>query len=165
MFTLALAEMFFALAKSGTFRDITGAEDGLGFREVLPDALNPTPTFDGSRLNMYRITIVFFVIVFLAIRPYRLARMGYYAVVIVLALLVGLILGDALAHDPDIRDDVYSVADLWDLFLGIVFVIVVMVLPLGIVGTWNKLWIDRRVRQMEKRLQKEKEAAVLAEPS
>ena len=43
MFTLALAEMFFVLVKSGTFRNITGAEDGLGFGDLLPDALNPTP--------------------------------------------------------------------------------------------------------------------------
>ena len=70
MFTLALAEMFWVLAKSGTFRDITGAEDGLGFSDVLPASLNPTQTFNGNRLDMYRLTVVFFVIVFLAIRRY-----------------------------------------------------------------------------------------------
>ena len=308
MFTLALSEMFFVLAKSGTFRDITGAEDGLGFREILPESLNPTPTFDGSRMDMYRITIVFFVIVLLAIRRYlnspvgrvilaireneerartigyntfyykvltmtfagviatltgilsaiwatdkrihpealslkftvdpllhvliggvgtltgpivaalslvlgetylrdetfaldthvagtpllvwqaltlvvvaivmwlfrRLLREGairvmdrfsqytpqtvrtvYYTIVTVILTVVGLIIGSQVAQDKDLKDRVFEVADLWELALGIVFVIVVMVLPMGIVGTWNKFLADRRIRRMERQLQQE----------
>ena len=304
MFTLALAEMFFVLVKSGTFRNITGAEDGLGFGDLLPDALNPTPTGDGSRLQMYRLTIVFFVIVFLAIRRYlnspvgrvivaireneeRARTIGYntffyklltmmfagviatlsgvlfviwatdkrvhpellslkftvdpllhtliggvgtltgpvvaalglslgetylrnetftletgvlglmamwqFAVALVVALLVlflrralrpaihrlvgeggrwsvvgaylglwialsaaALLIGGQIVPDLELRDETLNVSDLWDLFLGIVFVVVVMLLPHGIVGTWNRFWITRRVRRMERALQREK---------
>jgi branched-chain amino acid transport system permease protein len=294
MFTLALAEMFWVLAKSGTFRNYTGAEDGLGFRDVLPESLNPTQTFDGSRLDMYRLTVVFFVIVFLAIRRYlnspvgrvmiavreneerartigyntfiyklltmvfagviatlsgllfvvwatdkrvhpetlslkytvdpllntliggvgtltgpvvstlglslgetylrnetftldtkilglismwqvvmllvsglllislrrildMLAarwlegpswrRWGYYAGVFVALAAVLLVVGESAYADSGLSDNVYEVADLWELFLGIVFVIVVMVLPHGIVGTWNRLWAEWRIRR------------------
>jgi len=304
MFTLALAEMFFVLAKSGTFRNVTGAEDGLGFGDLLPAALNPTPTGDGSRLQMYRVTIVFFVIVFLAIRRYlnspvgrvivaireneeRARTIGYntffyklltmifagviatlsgvlfviwatdkrvhpemlslkftvdpllhtliggvgtltgpvvaalglilgetylrnetftletevlglvplwqFAVGLIAALLIlflrrtlrpaihrlagdggrwsvlgaylalwivvsaaGLVAGGQVVPNLDLQDEVFDVSDLWDLFLGIVFVIVVMLLPHGIVGTWNRFWITRRIRRMERALQREK---------
>ncbi len=314
MFTLALAEMFWVLAKSGTFRDITGAEDGLGFRDVLPDSLNPTPTSDGSRLAMYRVTVVFFAVVFLAIRRYlnspvgrvmlaireneeRARTIGYntlfYKVLTmvfagVIATLSGLLLviwatdkrvhpeilslkytvdpllntliggvgtlagpvvatlglslGEtylrnetftlytrvfgvinvwqmvvvflvgvmmwalrrtlaaladraALRFRPDnplakgtpgyrqfirlfygavfagltvaglvigsqayggshANAKVYQVSDLWELFMGILFVVVVMVLPHGIVGTWNRIWAERRIRQIEQEIQK-----------
>jgi branched-chain amino acid transport system permease protein len=314
MFTLALAEMFWVLAKSGTFRNITGAEDGLGFSNVLPASLNPTQTFNGNRLEMYRVTVVFFAIVFLAIRRYlnspagrviqavreneerartigyntlhyklltmvfggviatlsgllfviwstdkrvhpealslkctvdpllntliggigtltgpvistlglslgetylrnetftfgtqafgsitiwqiavvivvmifmwairrylhvlgerliarlrpaaqpddRRFRMVYDAAIFVLLLVVGLIVGNAITRESDIRNRVYNVSDLWELFLGILFVVVVMVLPNGIVGTWNRHWAARRIRRMEQALQKQKTAA------
>ena len=315
MFTLALAEMFWVLAKSGTLRDITGAEDGLGFSSVLPASLNPTQTFNGNRLQMYRVTVVFFVIVFLAIRRYLnspagrviqaireneerartigyntllyklltmvfggviatlsgllfviwstdkrvhpealslkytvdpllntliggigtltgpvistlglnlgetyfrnatftpeskafgvlavwqivvilivLVFMGairrylrtlaerlldrlyadaalerdtrrfmsaYYAVSSVVLLVVGLIIGGQLYRDLDIKDRVYLLSDLWELFLGILFVAVVMLLPNGIVGTWNRYWAARRIRRIEQALQKQKSA-------
>jgi branched-chain amino acid transport system permease protein len=315
MFTLALAEMFWVLAKSGTFRDITGAEDGLGFSSVLPSSLNPTQTFNGNRLEMYRATVVFFVIVFLAIRRYlnspagrviqaireneeRARTIGYntllyklltmvfggviatlsgllfviwstdkrvhpealslkytvdpllntliggigtltgpvistlglnlgetyfrnetfspeskafgllavwqivvilivlvfmwsirrylvtlaerlldrlypdtalerdtqrfmaafYAASFVVLLAVGLIIGGQLYADMDIKDKVYQLSDLWELFLGIVFVAVVMLLPNGIVGTWNRYWAARRIRRIEQALQKQKSA-------
>ena len=311
MFTLALAEMFWVLAKSGTFRNYTGAEDGLGFRDLLPDALNPTQTADGSRLQMYHWTIVFFVLVFLAIRRYlnspvgcvmqaireneeRAKTIGYntlfYKVLtmvfagaiatlsglmfviwatdkrvhpetlslkytvdpllntliggvgtltgpviatlglnlgetylrnqtftlhtsllgvmalwhVAVLLVAGVILwafrsainplGDALitrlgGASPPVpgtsryrrgmatvygavflvvfgvgllvgqpiqaeADTVYEVSDLWELFLGVLFVIVVMVLPHGIVGTWNGFWARRRIRQIERSIQK-----------
>ncbi len=321
MFTLALAEMFWVLAKSGTFRDITGAEDGLGFREILPDSLNPTQTFDGSRLDMYRLTVIFFVIVFLAIRRYlnspvgrvimaireneerartigyntfyykvltmifagviatlsgllfviwatdkrvhpetlslkytvdpllntliggvgtlfgpviatlglslgetylrnetftvktevlglftmwqigsllvaamvfwlfrrypralaerllaalrqdaaraesladgtrnyRLVLAGYYGAVVVVLTVVGLLIGHQIASDPEIETRVYAVSDLWELLLGLVFVVVVMILPHGIVGTWNRFWINRQIRRMERELEQRKE--------
>ncbi|MBN2304548.1 MAG: branched-chain amino acid ABC transporter permease [Anaerolineae bacterium] len=317
MFTLALAEMFWVLAKSGTFRDITGAEDGLGFRDILPESFNPTPTFDGSRLDMYRLTVVFFVIVFIAIRRYlnspvgrvmiaireneerartigyntfyykvltmtfagviatlsgllfviwatdkrvhpealslkytvdpllnsliggigtltgpviatlglslgetylrnetftldtglfgiltvwqlavvlvvglvwwlfrrplqtglrRVVDMvrrdtaraatfasgthghwalilGYYGLVVLLLLAVGLVIGSEIAHNLEFKGDVYNVSDLWELFLGILFVVVVMALPHGIVGTWNTFWANRRVRRLEQSAQ------------
>ena len=318
MFTLALAEMFWVLAKSGTFRDYTGAEDGLGFRDVLPESLNPTPTFDGSRLDMYRITVVFFVIVFLAIRRYlnspvgrvmlaireneeRARTIGYntlfykvltmifagiiatlsgllfviwatdkrvhpeilslkytvdpllntliggvgtltgpvvatlglslgetylrnetftlytsvlgvikiwqvlvvflagvvmwalrrylsiladwaaervrpenpiirgtsdyrrfrrlfFGAVFVILVIAGLVIGSQVYTGPEANAKVYQVADLWELFLGILFVIVVMVLPNGIVGTWNRIWAERRIRQIEQEIQKTKDA-------
>lgn len=318
MFTLALAEMFWVLAKSGTFRNYTGAEDGLGFRDVLPESFNPTPTFDGSRLDMYRITVVFFVIVFLAIRRYlnspvgrvmvaireneeRAKTIGYntlyykvltmvfsgtiatlsgllfvvwatdkrvhpeilslkytvdpllntliggvgtltgpvvatlglslgetylrndtvtlgtnvfglvpvWAVLSVLVVLMivwafrlykkrvalaiirrlpqtemasqgtpeyerfmrwfnsitfialliaGLLIGYAVYQGSDLKNEVYEISDLWDLALGVVFVIVVMVLPNGIVGTWNMFWAQRRIRRMEQAVQQQKES-------
>lgn len=305
MFTLALAEMFWVLAKSGTFRDYTGAEDGLGFRDVLPESLNPTPTFEGNRLAMYRLTVVFFVIVFLAIRRYlnspvgrvivaireneerartigyntlyykvltmtfagviatlsgllfviwatdkrvhpdtlslkytvdpllntliggvgtltgpvvatlgltlgetylrnetftldthlvgpvavwqvaallvvgvvlwlfrrsirtsarRLlgerpprVRQAYYAGIVLLSAVIGLVIGSQIAGDPDLENKVYHVSDLWELFLGSVFVIVVLLLPHGIVGTWNKVWIDRKIRRMQQQIERQKE--------
>jgi len=305
MFTLALAEMFWVLAKSGTFRNITGAEDGLGFGQLLPDALNPTPTFEGNRLQMYRVTVVFFALVFLAIRRYlnspvgrvmlairdnevrartigyntfvykvltivfagaiatasgllfllwstdkrvhpeilslkytvnpllytligglgtltgpviatlglslgekylrnetfaldtqllgvlriwqiaallvalaawallrgqrvalvnrlrdRLAdppargaprdrrlRLGVHATTFALLVVIALVIGAQAAADAELAVRVYKLSDLWDLFLGILFVVVVMLLPLGIVGTWNRFWAVRRVRR------------------
>ena len=300
MFTLALAEMFWVLAKSGTFRNYTGAEDGLGFRDLLPAALNVTPTADGSRLTMYHWTVVFFTLVFLAIRRYmnspvgrvmlaireneeRARAIGYntllykvltmifagviatlsglffviwatdkrvhpealslkYTVDPLLNTLIGgvgtltgpviatlgLTLGEtylrneAFSLNTDIAglftiwqaallivatllwwalrrpiaalgerllagrtraadesraslwrrlyrlgvwivlallaliaggplqpqaNTVYQVSELWDLFLGVLFVIVVMVLPHGVAGTWNRFWAVRRVRR------------------
>lgn len=313
MFTLALAEMFWVLAKSGTFRNYTGAEDGLGFRDVLPEWINPTQTFDGSRLQMYRVTVVFFVLVFLAIRRYLNSPVGrvmlaireneerartigydtlYYklltmtfagaiatlsgllfvvwstdkrvhpeilslkytvdpllntliggvgtltgpviatlglnlgetylrnetftlgtqvlgvlpvwallaaiisgivllavrrplrrsgealrrrvgsqppppqesrayrrfmrgyllSVWIVVLLLVWIVVGQALAGSATL-EQVYHVSDLWELLLGALFVVVVMLLPHGIVGTWNRYWVRRRIRRMERELQ------------
>jgi hypothetical protein len=40
-----------------------------------------------------------------------------------------------------------------------VFVAVVMLLPNGIVGTWNRYWATRRIRRIEQALQKQKSAA------
>lgn len=316
MFTLALAEMFWVLAKSGTFRNYTGAEDGLGFRDVLPESLNPTPTFDGSRLDMYRVSVIFFVIVFLAIRRYlnspvgrvmmaireneeRAKTIGYntlyykvltmifsgiiatlsgllfavwttdkrvhpevlslkytvdplldtliggvgtltgpviatlsltlgetylrnntftlgttlvagipvWAVLTTLIVLlvflalrrrirhlgtgilsraysasqpeksasqvrqqlalftggafavllaIGLVIGYLVYSGSGASDRVYEVSDLWDLFLGAAFIIVVMVLPHGIVGTWNRFWAERRIRRAAQSVQKQK---------
>lgn len=318
MFTLALAEMFWVLAKSGTFRNYTGAEDGLGFRDVLPESLNPTPTFDGSRLDIYRVSVVFFVIVFLAIRRYLNSPVGrvmmaireneeraktigynilYYkvltmifsgiiatlsgllfavwttdkrvhpevlslkytvdplldtliggvgtltgpviatlsltlgetylrnntftlgtiliagipvwallsALIVLLVFLalrrrirrlgtsflsrtqsmgqpeksasqarqqlalftsgafavllaVGLVVGYLIYNGSDLGDRVYEVSDLWDLFLGAAFIIVVMVLPHGIVGTWNRFWAERRIRRAAQSSQQQKHA-------
>lgn len=310
MFTLALAEMFWVLAKSGTFRNLTGAEDGLPVRDLIPEAFNPTPTGDGSRLDMYRWTIVFFVLVFLAIRRYinspvgrvmvsirenedRARTIGYnvfyfklmsmafagllatlsgilfvlwsstkrvdpsllslnYTVEPLLITLIGglgtltgpviaalglemgrtylreetftlstqvfglvpmwamltvavlllffyavraqikalavsltlrlvppaatnekayrryrdgiatlLVIGFTLVgltvvygiyEQSDLSDTVYEVADLWNLFQGIVFIIVVMLLPHGIVGTWNRWRITRQVRKMQREM-------------
>jgi len=316
MFTLALAEMFWVWAKSGTFRNYTGAEDGLGFRDLLPEALNPTQTADGSRLVMYRWTVVFFAVIFLAIRRYLnspvgrvmlaireneeraktigyntlfykvltmvfagviatmsgllfvvwatdkrvhpealslkytvdpllntliggvgtltgpvvatlglnlgetylrnrtftldtqvlgllamwhvavllvvgilmwamrsflrqlgervIARLtasspaipgsaryrrllaGFYAGVFFVLLVVGLLIGSPLQAEAD---TVYEVSDLWELFLGVVFVMVVMVLPHGIVGTWNRYWAARRIRRLEREMQTPKPPA------
>lgn len=309
MFTLALAEVFWVLAKSGTFRTYTGAEDGLGFRALLPEALNVTPTADGSRLTMYRWTVIFFAVIFLAIRRYmsspvgrvmlairdneeRAQTIGYhtlfykvltmvfagavatlsgllfviwatdkivhpatlsltYTVAPLLNTLIGgvgtltgpviatlglhlgetylrnetftlstrvfgllavwhlialaaaaalvwvfrrsltrlgqrlvkaeprtprygrlmlayragvfaalaallLLIGSQLCGESEA---VYNVADLWDLFLGVLFVVVVMVLPHGIVGTWNRLWATRRLRRLERQMRKERESA------
>ncbi len=309
MFTLALAEMFWVLAKSGTFRNYTGAEDGLGFRDILPESLNPTQTADGSRLHMYQFTVVFFVIVFLAIRRYLNSPVGrvmlaireneqrartigyntlfykvltmvfsgiiattsglmfviwatdkrvhpellslnytvgpllntliggvgtligpviatlgldlgetylrnetftlhtqlfgliaiwqiavagvvllftwavrvplkqaavrvsqrlegvtpgtpryrqfmnaYWVGVFVVLMMIGLPVGSQMVQDST---TVYKVSDLWDLFLGVLFVVVVMVLPNGIVGTWNRAWAMRRLRQLEREMQRE----------
>lgn len=317
MFTLALAEMFFVIVKSGTLRNITGAEDGLVIRDLIPESLNPTPTFTGNRMEMYRITVVFFVIVFLAIRRYlnspvgrvmlairenevRARTIGYntfyyklltmifagviasmagvlfvlwgsakrvdpgllslkftvdpllvtliggvgtltgpviaalglelgevylreetialdssvlgvinlwqliillglgliflfarrylflladrlldwvggrnkslaqanprqrqlikYTLIGALILVVALLAlwrSDAWMEQADLDSRAYAVSELWELFLGILFVAVVMVLPNGIVGTWNKWRIERRVRRMEKELRRE----------
>jgi len=311
MFTMALAEMFWGLAKSGTFRNITGAEDGLGFRDVLPESLNPTTTFNGNRMDMYRVTVVFFVLVFLAIRRYMNSPVGrvmlavreneqrartigyntlYYkiltmtfsgviatlsgllfviwstdkrvhpeilslkytvdpllntliggvgtltgpvvaalgltlgetylrnetftlnttllgalamwhvAVILVVAILMGaarstlrqggdrlrriirpayqpgsreyrrfmqaymlgvgvllltagLVIGNQIVSGSDLKTKTYMVSDLWELFLGALFVLVVMALPNGIVGTWNRWHAQRRIRRMERELQ------------
>jgi len=231
MFTLALAEMFYVLAKSGTFREITGAEDGLVIRDLIPESLNPTQTFEGHRLMMYRITVIFFVIVFLAIRRYLNSPIGrimlairenevrartigyntfYYKLITmifagVIASLSGVLFvlwGTAKRVDPSLlsltytvdpllytliggvgtitgpiiaalglvlgetylRDEVisigsktYPIAEVWDLFLGILFVLVVMLLPNGIVGTWNKWRAEQRIRKMERDLQRSKD--------
>lgn len=314
MFTLALAEVFWVLAKSGTFRSYTGAEDGLAFRSLLPPALNVTPTADGSRLTMYHWTVVFFAIIFLAIRRYMSSPVGrvmlairdneeraqtigyhtlFYKVLTMvfagaIATLSGLLFmiwaTDKIVHpdtlslaytvDPLLNtliggvgtltgpviatlglhlgetylrnetftlgtrvfgllavwqiialaiagalvgvfrhsltrlgerligagprtpryerlmlayrggvfvtlaavllliggqlrgeaEAVYNVADLWDLFLGALFVVVVMVLPHGIVGTWNRLWATRRLRRLERQMRQEREAAGASKP-
>ncbi len=226
MFTLAFAEMFFVLAKSGTFRNYTGAEDGLVVRDIIPDALNATPTADGSRLFMYRLTLVFFVLVFLAIRRYlsspagrvmlsireneeRARTIGYntvrykllamsfagviatltgilfvlwstdkrvkpdrlslnYTVLPLLYTLIGglgtlvgpvvstlgLELGESYLRDKTITvgSTTISIAEQWDLFLGVLFIVSVMVLPNGIVGTWSKWRAERRIKRMEHEL-------------
>ncbi len=302
MFTLALAEVFWVLAKSGTFHYLTGAEDGLPFRDLIPDALNPTPTATGNRLQMYRITVIFFAVVFLAIRRYvnspvgrviistreneqRARAIGYnvfhyklltmvfagalatlsgilfvlwgsakrvdpgllslnYTVepllmtligglgtltgpviaslglelgrtylreetftlgtrlfglltiwqvlwiagfalffyvfrrglrkvvaqvvgeprrvslasaALVIAVLVSVaVASQAIYVETDLDATEYKVADLWQLFEGLMFIVVVMLLPHGIVGTWNRWWYGRRLRRQER------EAAALA---
>src|SRR5690554_622130 len=302
MFTLALAEVFWVLAKSGTFHYLTGAEDGLPFRDIIPDVLNPTPTADGNRLQMYRVTVIFFAVVFLAIRRYvnspvgrviistreneqRARAIGYnvfhyklltmvfggvlatlsgilfvlwsadktvnpgllsmnYTVepllttligglgtltgpviatlglelgrtylreetftlgtrlfglltiwqvlwiagfalffyvfrrglrkvvaqvvgeprrvslasaALVIAVLVSVaVASQAIYVETDLDATEYKVADLWQLFEGLMFIVVVMLLPHGIVGTWNRWWYGRRLRRQER------EAAALA---
>lgn len=316
MFTLALAEVFWVLAKSGTLRAFTGAEDGLPFRDLIPDALNPTPTADGNRLAMYRVTVIFFALVFLAIRRYINSPVGRVIVAVrdneqraraigynafhyklltmvfagVLATLSGLLFvlwGSAKRVDPtllslnytvepllltliggvgtltgpviaalglelgrtylreetftlstrlfglltlwqalwvagfalffyvfrrglrrgvaqvlgagrdpgsravtlaagagvvavlivvalvaqaiyaqtDLDAYVYKVADLWQLFQGVLFVLVVMLLPHGIVGTWNRWWFNRRVRRMAREAAARAAGTEIAAPS
>lgn len=295
MFTLALAEVFWVLAKSGTFHYLTGAEDGLPFRNLIPDVLNPTPTADGNRLQMYRVTVIFFAVVFLAIRRYvnspvgrviistreneqRARAIGYnvfhyklltmvfagvlatlsgilfvlwgsakrvdpnllslnYTVepllmtliggvgtltgpviaslglelgriylreetftlgtrllglltiwqalwvagfalffyvfrrglrravtrvvgtqrarlaggaLVVIALALVALAAQAIYAETDLDATVYKVADLWQLFEGLMFIVVVMLLPHGIVGTWNRWWYTRRLRRQER---------------
>lgn len=296
MFTLALSEVFWVLAKSGTFHYLTGAEDGLPFRDLIPDVLNPTPTADGNRLQMYRVTVIFFAVVFLAIRRYvnspvgrviistreneqRARAIGYnvfhyklltmvfagvlatlsgilfvlwgsakrvdptllslnYTVepllmtliggvgtltgpviaslglelgrtylreetftlgtrlfglltvwqalwvagfalffyvfrrglrralsrvvggaqsarlvggaLIVIALGIVALAAQAIYAETDLDATVYKVADLWQLFEGLMFIVVVMLLPHGIVGTWNRWWYTRRLRRQER---------------
>lgn len=302
MFTLALAEVFWVLAKSGTFHYLTGAEDGLPFRDLIPDALNPTPTATGNRLQMYRVTVIFFAVVFLAIRRYvnspvgrviisvreneqRARTIGYnvfhyklltmvfagalatlsgilfilwgsakrvdpsllslnytvepllmtliggvgtltgpviaslglelgrtylreetftlgtrlfglltiwqalwiggfalffyvfrrglrraldralggrqstgrtFGALVVVALIVVALVAQAAYTQTDLDTAVYKVADLWNLFQGVMFIIAVMLLPHGIVGTWNRWWYGRRLRRQER------EAALVA---
>jgi ABC-type branched-subunit amino acid transport system permease subunit len=62
---------------------------------------------------------------------------------------------DEWLEQADLDSQTYAVSDLWDLVLGLLFVIVVMMLPNGIVGTWNKWRIERRIRRMEKELRRE----------
>lgn len=83
MFTLALAEVFFVVARSGALIDYTGAEDGLlvGRLGLIPEALDVVPRPKGgeplaNRLNTFYLTLVFFVIVFLAIRRYLNSPVG-----------------------------------------------------------------------------------------
>ncbi len=296
MFTLALAEVFWVLAKSGTFHYLTGAEDGLPFRDLIPDALNPTTTATGNRLQMYRVTVIFFAVVFLAIRRYvnspvgrvivsvreneqRARTIGYnvfhyklltmvfagalatltgilfvlwgsakrvdpsllslnYTVepllmtliggvgtltgpvvaslglelgrtylreetftlgtrlfglltiwqllwmagfalffyvfrrglrrvvaqvvgeprrvslvsaALVVAVLVSVaVASQAIYAETDLDATIYQVADLWNLFQGVMFIVAVMLLPHGIVGTWNRWWYGRRLRRQER---------------
>jgi len=79
-------------------------------------------------------------------------RAGVFAALAALLLLIG-----SQLHGES--EAVYNVADLWDLFLGVLFVVVVMVLPHGIVGTWNRLWATRRLRRLERQMRKERESA------
>ena len=88
---------------------------------------------------------------------YRQFRNGVYLAVFLVLTLIGLPVGSELAREST---QVYKVSDLWELFLGILFVIVVMVLPNGIVGTWNRAWAVRRIRRMERDLQKDKSSEV-----
>ena len=90
---------------------------------------------------------------------YRRFTAAYYGVSFVVLLVVGLIIGSQLYSGSDLKDKIYQLSDLWELFLGIVFVAVVMVLPNGIVGTWNRYWATRRIRRIEQALQKQKSAA------
>ena len=63
MVTLAFAEMFYILAEAGDFRQYTGADDGLhGFG--VPAYLSATD----HRTRFYFLTLLFFVVVFLAAR-------------------------------------------------------------------------------------------------
>jgi ABC-type branched-subunit amino acid transport system permease subunit len=80
-----------------------------------------------------------------------------YAVSFVILLVAGLIVSSGIKSD--LKDEVYHVSDLWELFLGALFVIVVMALPHGIVGTWNRYWAARRVRRLERALHSEKTGA------
>jgi branched-chain amino acid transport system permease protein len=325
MFTLALAEMFFVIAKSGAFVDYTGAEDGLLVSRLIPEQFNVVQKpFRGdqrgmpleNRLYTFHVTVVFFVVVFLAIRRYlnspvgrvilavreneerartigyntffyKLATMTFAGVIASLSgvlfviwdsfrqvrpeylslnytvepllytliggvgtltgpviAAVGLVLGESYLrdepvtfkllglitvwqafvllyfvvlglifriarrkyimpwfnnrtqsvdyeepqeHEPNPVMDViqrfnllawvevfivpaiiallvadhlvdtsdYTVAELWDLLLGTLFVLAVMVLPNGIVGTWNKWLAERRIRRLQRQLKPE----------
>nr|NIM95957.1 branched-chain amino acid ABC transporter permease [Anaerolineales bacterium] len=63
MVTLAFAQMFFILVEAGDFRQFTGADDGLhGF--PIPAFLSPTD----FRTRFYYLTLILFVLVFLAAR-------------------------------------------------------------------------------------------------
>lgn len=61
----------------------------------------------------------------------------------------GLYLADSLLRDAviTIGETTISISDSWTLILGLIFVVVVLVFPLGIVGTWRKFWMSRRARK------------------
>jgi len=86
----------------------------------------------------------------------RWSVVGAYLGLWIALSAAALLIGGQIVPDLELRDETLNVSDLWDLFLGIVFVVVVMLLPHGIVGTWNRFWITRRVRRMERALQREK---------
>ncbi|NDJ84384.1 MAG: branched-chain amino acid ABC transporter permease [Chloroflexi bacterium] len=62
LFTLAFAEILFRMARLSVFRDLTGGDDGIT-RDV-PDWINPIK----NRLQLYNVTLVCFVFIFLLIR-------------------------------------------------------------------------------------------------
>jgi len=80
----------------------------------------------------------------------------YIAAVIALSLILGFLIAGELGTAWDMNSKSYLVSDIWQLFLGTVFVIVVMVLPNGVVGTWNRWRIRRRIREMERELAQRK---------
>lgn len=74
-----------------------------------------------------------------------------------IAVLVSVaVASQAIYVETDLDATEYKVADLWQLFEGLMFIVVVMLLPHGIVGTWNRWWYGRRLRRQER------EAAALA---
>jgi branched-chain amino acid transport system permease protein len=82
---------------------------------------------------------------------------GYQGGVVALTIVFGLLIANGLAGGWKLNDKSYLVADIWQIFLGTLFVIAVMLLPNGIVGTWNKWRIQRRIRKMERDLQKHRD--------
>ncbi len=211
IFTMAIAQVFFVLAKNRLLADITGAEDGFFF--IVPQWLTPTPK---NRLTYYYLTLLIFALVFVFVRRIinspagrvflsireneeRAQTIGYntlafkllsivfagmlasvagilhvvfnqrhalpglfgatYTVDPLLASLVGgvgtfsgpaigaaiLQLGETLLRGIEftIGGTTIQVAEYWMMVLGIIFIIVVMALPQGVVGTWMR-WRARR---------------------
>ena len=66
------------------------------------------------------------------------------------ALVIVALVAQAIHAETDPDATVYKVADLWQLFQGLMFVVAVMLLPHGIVGTWNRWWYARRLRREER---------------
>ncbi|NLE53291.1 MAG: hypothetical protein GX613_17995, partial [Chloroflexi bacterium] len=79
----------------------------------------------------------------------RRASVAVGALVIVVLAIVALA-AQAIYAETDLDATVYKVADLWQLFQGLMFVVAVMLLPHGIVGTWNRWWYARRLRREER---------------
>ena len=77
------------------------------------------------------------------------ARLAGGALVVIALALVALA-AQAIYAETDLDATVYKVADLWQLFEGLMFIVVVMLLPHGIVGTWNRWWYTRRLRRQER---------------
>jgi branched-chain amino acid transport system permease protein len=63
----------------------------------------------------------------------------------------GLHLSDTLLRDAEVTlaGRVINIGDSWALILGIVFIVVVLVFPQGVVGTWNRWRLRRRAPQTE----------------
>lgn len=63
----------------------------------------------------------------------------------------GLELADTVFRDAQftVGSTVIDVGDQWTLILGFIFVIVVMVFPFGLVGTWTRIrtWVQKRLRR------------------
>ena len=85
------------------------------------------------------------VLAWLAYRHYRQHQTwhSYYTLGALLVLLALVIMLGVWAQQGDIVVDIGSS---WEVLLGISFVLVVMVFPLGVVGTWTRWRLNRKLK-------------------
>ncbi|RMG78806.1 MAG: branched-chain amino acid ABC transporter permease [Chloroflexi bacterium] len=89
--------------------------------------------------------ILMLVLAWLAYRHYRQHQTwrSYYTMGALLVLLALVIMLGVWAQQGDIVVDIGSS---WEVLLGISFVLVVMVFPLGVVGTWTRWRLNRKLK-------------------
>ncbi|NDJ78643.1 MAG: branched-chain amino acid ABC transporter permease [Chloroflexi bacterium] len=81
---------------------------------------------------------------------WRRYRLGTTVVMGILPFMVGVLYANEIKHD-------YLVNEIWPLLLGALFIIAVMALPNGIVGTWIKWRAERQIRRLQREMQQAQE--------